>query len=65
MQCQIFKPISSQLYSTMAALITSLFAGSVLLSSSVNAQDFGGNGRAEDAFSYVQPVRIGPCMNRL
>jgi hypothetical protein len=42
----------SQLQSTMAALLSTLLAGSALLNV-VNAQDFGGSGREEDAFSYV------------
>ncbi|KAH7070922.1 glycoside hydrolase superfamily [Paraphoma chrysanthemicola] len=40
----------------MAAILSSLLAGSVLLSGSVNAQNFGSNGPVEDAFSYVQPL---------
>jgi hypothetical protein len=36
----------------MAAFLSSLLAGSALLSV-VNAQNFGGNGRDEDAFSYM------------
>jgi hypothetical protein len=36
----------------MAAFLSTLLAGSALLNV-VNAQDFSGNGRAEDAFSYV------------
>jgi hypothetical protein len=36
----------------MAAFLSTLLAGSALLNV-VNAQDFGGNGREEDAFSYV------------
>jgi hypothetical protein len=42
----------SQLQSTMAAFLSTLLAGSALLNV-VNAQDFGGSGREEDAFSYV------------
>jgi hypothetical protein len=36
----------------MAAFLSTLLAGSALLNV-VNAQDFGGSGREEDAFSYV------------
>jgi hypothetical protein len=36
----------------MAAFLSTLLAGSALLNV-VNAQDFSGNGRDEDAFSYV------------
>jgi beta-glucosidase len=40
----------------MAASILSTFlAGSALLNA-VNAQNFGGSGRDEDAFSYIQPL---------
>jgi hypothetical protein len=45
----------SQFQSTMAAILSSLLAGSALLNV-VNAQDFGGGARDEDAFSYVQPL---------
>jgi hypothetical protein len=54
-QCRILKPTSSHLQATMAAFLSSLLAGSALLNV-VNAQDFSGGGRDEDAFSYIQPV---------
>ncbi|KAH7382479.1 glycoside hydrolase superfamily [Phaeosphaeria sp. MPI-PUGE-AT-0046c] len=49
------KPIFSQFQSTMAAILSSLLAGSALLNVA-NAQDFSGGGRGEDSFSYVQPL---------
>jgi hypothetical protein len=51
----MLKPTSSHLQATMAAFLSSLLAGSALLNV-VNAQDFSGGGRDEDAFSYIQPV---------
>jgi beta-glucosidase len=38
-----------------ASILSSLLAGSALLNA-VTAQNFGGNGRDEDAFSYIQPL---------
>jgi beta-glucosidase len=38
-----------------ASILSSLLAGSALLNA-VNAQNFGGSGREEDAFSYIQPL---------
>jgi beta-glucosidase len=39
----------------MAAFLSSLLAGSALLNAA-NAQNFGGGGRDDGAFSYIQPI---------
>jgi beta-glucosidase len=39
----------------MAAFLSSLLAGSALLTAA-NAQDFSGGGASDGAFSYVQPL---------